>query len=60
MTSSSLSSGRPAIAVLSDATYREEFLDVLQTSLRETFGDRARYLEARRAAAAPAPPAAPG
>ncbi len=36
-----------AIAVLSDATYREEFLDELQTSLRETFADRARYLEAR-------------
>jgi len=42
-----------AIAVLSDATYREEFLDELQTSLRETFRDRARYLEARAAAAAP-------
>jgi hypothetical protein len=41
-----------AIAVLSDATYREEFLEDLQTSLRETFGDRARYLEARAAAAA--------
>jgi hypothetical protein len=44
-----------AIAVLSDATYREEFLDELQTSLRETFGDRARYLQARAAAAAVAP-----
>jgi len=41
-----------AIAVLSDAGYREEFLDELQTSLRETFGDRARYLDARAAAAA--------
>ncbi len=41
-----------AIAVLSDATYREEFLEELQTSLRDTFGDRARYLEARRAASA--------
>ena len=41
-----------AIAVLSDATYREEFLDDLQTSLHETFADRARYLEARAAAAA--------
>jgi hypothetical protein len=39
-----------AIAVLSDATYREEFLDELQTSLRDTFGDRARYLAARAAA----------
>jgi hypothetical protein len=36
-----------AIAVLTDATYREEFLDDLQVSLRETFRDRARYLEAR-------------
>ena len=43
-----------AIAVLSDSTYREEFLDELQTSLRETFGVRARYLEARRAAGAAA------
>jgi hypothetical protein len=42
-----------AIAVLSDATYRAEFLEELQTSLHETFGDRARYLEARRAAGAP-------
>jgi hypothetical protein len=33
--------------VLTDATYREEFLDDLQVSLRETFRDRARYLEAR-------------
>lgn len=42
-----------AIAVLSDATYREEFLDDLQTSLRETFADRARYLHARAAAGQP-------
>lgn len=42
-----------AIAVLSDATYRSEFLDELQTSLHETFADRARYLEARAAAAGP-------
>jgi len=39
-----------AIAVLSDATYREEFLADLQTSLRDTFADRARYLQARAAA----------
>ena len=39
-----------AIAVLSDSAYREEFLEDLQTSLRETFADRARYLEARAAA----------
>ncbi len=38
-----------AIAVLSDAGYREEFLEDLQTSLRETFADRASYLEARAA-----------
>ena len=37
-----------AIAVLTDATYREEFLDELELSMRETFRDRARYL-ARRA-----------
>ncbi len=43
-----------AIAVLSDSTYRSEFLEDLQTSLHETFGDRARYLEARRAASAAA------
>ena len=36
-----------AIAVLTDAAYREEFLDELQVSLRETFRDRARYLQAR-------------
>jgi len=41
-----------AIAVLSDATYRAEFLEDLEASLRETFGDRARYLAARRTAAA--------
>lgn len=39
-----------AIAVLSDATYRVEFLDELQTSLHETFADRARYLQARAVA----------
>ena len=39
-----------AIAVLTDATYREEFLDDLQVSLHETFHDRARYLEQRAAA----------
>jgi hypothetical protein len=39
-----------AIAVLSDATYREEFLADLQASLHETFADRARYLQARAAA----------
>ena len=44
-----------AIAVLSDATYREEFLEELETSLRETFADRARYLEARRTTSAAVP-----
>jgi hypothetical protein len=38
-----------AIAVLTEATYREEFLDELETSLRETFLDRARYLDLRAA-----------
>ena len=47
-----------AIAVLSDSAYRAEFLDDLQTSLRETFADRARYLEARAAVDAPAAPVA--
>ncbi len=36
-----------AISVLTEATYREEFLDDLETSLRETFSDRARYLDLR-------------
>ena len=34
-----------AIAVLTDAAYREEFLEELQTSLHETFHDRAGYLD---------------
>jgi hypothetical protein len=41
-----------AIAVLSDSTYRAEFLEELQISLRETFADRERYLAARSAARA--------
>jgi hypothetical protein len=40
-----------AIAVLTEAEYRKEFLDDVETSLRGTFEDRARYLELRRAAA---------
>ena len=36
-----------AIAVLTEATYRQEFLADVETSLRETFADRARYLELR-------------
>lgn len=39
-----------AIAVLSDPTYREEFLDDLEASLRETLRVRNRYLAARAAA----------
>ena len=39
-----------AIAVLSDPSYRGEFLAELEGSLRETFADRARYLQARAAA----------
>jgi hypothetical protein len=34
-----------AIAVLTDATYRAQFLDRLNTELRDTFERRARYLE---------------
>jgi hypothetical protein len=36
-----------AIAVLTDSTYREELLDDLESSMRETFHDRARYLDLR-------------
>ena len=43
-----------AIAVLTEASYREEFLDDVETSLRATFEDRARYLELRAERAAPA------
>ena len=38
-----------AIAVLTEETYRAEFLEELETSLRETFLDRARYLDLRAA-----------
>jgi hypothetical protein len=41
-----------AIAVLTEATYREEFLADVESSLRETFLDRARYLDLRAEAAA--------
>jgi hypothetical protein len=40
------------VSVLSEATHREVFLDELQTSLHETFADRARRLEARAVAVA--------
>ncbi len=36
-----------AIAVLTEATYRQEFLADVEISLRETFMDRARYLDLR-------------
>lgn len=36
-----------AIAVLTDTTYREEFLDEITAELRETFRARAEYLEMR-------------
>ena len=39
-----------AIAVLTDSTYREEFLDEITEEMGETFRARAEYLEARGAA----------
>lgn len=36
-----------AISVLTDADYREELLEDVEGSMRETFGDRARYLDLR-------------
>lgn len=36
-----------AVAVLTDATYRDQFLDRLSTDMRAVFRDRARYLETR-------------
>jgi hypothetical protein len=36
-----------AISVLTEDAYRKEFLDDVETSLRETFEDRARYLDLR-------------
>jgi len=44
------------VAVLTDSTYREEFLDDLTGGLRDVFADRARYLELRRAGGAAARP----
>jgi hypothetical protein len=43
-----------AIAVLTDSTYRQEFLDELTGELRDTFRARAEYLSLRRASAPPA------
>jgi hypothetical protein len=37
------------VAVLTDNTYREEFLEELTADLRDVFADRARYLELRQA-----------
>ena len=36
-----------SVAVLTDSTYREEFLDEMTGDLRAVFADRARYLELR-------------
>ena len=41
-----------SVAVLTDSTYREEFLGELTDDLRAVFADRARYLELRGRAAA--------
>ncbi len=41
-----------AISVLTEKSYREEFLEDLETSLRETFEERAHYLELRAERAA--------
>jgi hypothetical protein len=38
-----------SVAVLTDSTYREEFLEELTGELREVFADRARYLATPRA-----------
>ena len=43
-----------AIAVLTEAGYREEFLEDVETSLRATFEDRAHYLALRAEQRAPA------
>jgi hypothetical protein len=42
-----------AIAVLTDATYREQFLDRMGAEMRETFRARAEYLDLRSRAAEP-------
>jgi hypothetical protein len=39
-----------SVAVLTDSTYREEFLEELIADLRDVFADRARYLELRSTA----------
>jgi hypothetical protein len=40
-----------SVAVLTDSTYRAEFLEELTDDLRSVFADRARYLELRGDAA---------
>jgi hypothetical protein len=45
-----------AISVLTDAAYREEFLDEITAQMRDTFAARAEYLELRASARAPARP----
>lgn len=42
-----------SVAVLTDSTYREEFLDEMTDDLRSVFADRARYLDLRRQGAEP-------
>ncbi len=42
-----------SVAVLTDSTYREEFLEELTDDLRAVFADRARYLELRRQTVGP-------
>ncbi|NEE02087.1 hypothetical protein [Phytoactinopolyspora halotolerans] len=51
-----------AISILTDATYREEFLEDMTGEMREVFQARARYLELRtmRAADGPAEPVVSG
>jgi hypothetical protein len=43
-----------SVAVLTDSTYREEFLEELTGDLRSIFADRARYLDLRGGSAAAA------
>jgi hypothetical protein len=45
-----------AIAVLTDSTYREEFLEEITDEMRTTFRHRAEYLELRDVSPASAPP----
>jgi hypothetical protein len=49
-----------AIAVLTDATYRDQFLDRLSRDMQDVFADRARYLESRSVSGHSAEPVAMG